>query len=137
MIQKGKPLEDTLAELERGAVSIDDIPRIQVMFDGERFFSMNNRRLWVFKELAKKGKLKLVPVQIETPKSSTQKKLGLSLRNRELPLITSLLLRSSSSSSSSSRRVTSQEHTVTRSEISAPTEETNESSNDHNNRRQR
>lgn len=69
-------MEETLSELESGKVTIEQIPRIQVMYDGERYFSMNNRRLWVFKELAKKGKLKLVPVQIETPKSSTQKKLG-------------------------------------------------------------
>jgi hypothetical protein len=91
----GKPLEETLAEIERGDITVDDIPRIQVMstmaafimcvccahvrqvmFDGERYFSMNNRRLWVFKELAKRNKLSTVVVSLETPKSGTQKKLA-------------------------------------------------------------
>lgn len=68
----GKTLEATLKEIKEGVTKIDDIPRIKVIFDGSRYYSMNNRRLWVFKQLEAEGLLKTVPVFLEAEKPTSK-----------------------------------------------------------------
>lgn len=59
----GRRLVDTLESLEDGSMQIDALPQITILAtptsssDGE-YFSLNNRRLWVLKQLRTKGKLK-------------------------------------------------------------------------------
>ncbi|KAL4484833.1 hypothetical protein ABPG74_020010 [Tetrahymena malaccensis] len=70
----GKMLEETLKEIKEGTTKIDDIPRIKVIYDGNRYYSMNNRRLWVFKQLHAEGLLKTVPVYLEAEKATSKLK---------------------------------------------------------------
>ena len=42
-------IEETYKEIIEGTTKIDDIPKIKVICDGERYYSMNNRRLYLFK----------------------------------------------------------------------------------------
>ncbi len=44
---------------------ITNIPIIKVYYDGVKYYSENNRRLYLFKLLANKGILKEIPVRIE------------------------------------------------------------------------
>ncbi|KAK3590398.1 hypothetical protein CHS0354_028508 [Potamilus streckersoni] len=45
----GKKIGKTLDNLVDGKISVDDIPRISVIFRNEKWFTCDNRRLWVFK----------------------------------------------------------------------------------------
>eukprot|EP00700_Malawimonas_jakobiformis_P000842 EC719635.1.p1 GENE.EC719635.1~~EC719635.1.p1 ORF type:complete len:97 (+),score=3.53 EC719635.1:113-403(+) len=63
----GRRLEDTLADIVSGKVKVEDIPQIVVIQVGsDQFYSMNNRRLWVFKQLRDRGLLpdNLVTVRV-------------------------------------------------------------------------
>jgi hypothetical protein len=59
----GRRLVDTLEELENGEMKLESLPQITILAtptsasDGQ-YFSLNNRRLWVLKQLRSKGKLK-------------------------------------------------------------------------------
>lgn len=44
-------LTDTLNQLIQSEISVNEIPIITVYFDGKHYFTQNNRRLWVFKNL--------------------------------------------------------------------------------------
>lgn len=70
----GKRLEETLQELIDGTTKISDIPKIKVIVDPEtgKYFSMNNRRLWVFKQLEDRGLLATVPVTMERMKPKSK-----------------------------------------------------------------
>jgi len=46
-----KTLDETFQELKNREISITDIPIITVYFDGEHYYSQNNRRLWLFTPL--------------------------------------------------------------------------------------
>ena len=59
-----KKLEETLNELIIGKISINDIPKIKVYFSNGKYFSENNRRLWVFKQLFILGKIKTINVRL-------------------------------------------------------------------------
>ena len=61
----GKMLQETLNELVMGVVNINDIPKIRVYSDGNNYYSMNNRRLWVFKQLESLGHLETIDVIVE------------------------------------------------------------------------
>lgn len=52
-----KTIEETLQEIIDGITKIEDIPMITVLERDGCSFSLNNRRLYLFKELAKKGLL--------------------------------------------------------------------------------
>jgi len=54
----GKALESTLSDIESGRVAVGELPMITVIQQGEFMFSMNNRRLWVFKQCRRRGLLK-------------------------------------------------------------------------------
>lgn len=61
----GKMLQETLNDLITGAVNINDIPKIRVYTDGTNYYSSNNRRLWVFKQLELLGHLETIDVIVE------------------------------------------------------------------------
>lgn len=62
----GKRLEDTLNELKTNIELLETIPNITVYTnDGITFYTQNNRRLWIFKELEKLNLLTDIYVNIE------------------------------------------------------------------------
>lgn len=64
----GKTIEQTLTELKTKQITISDLPFITVMRcsdNPEVFYSLNNRRLYVFKELEKLGLYHEVAVRIK------------------------------------------------------------------------
>eukprot|EP00045_Choanoeca_perplexa_P009735 m.95206 g.95206 ORF g.95206 m.95206 type:complete len:263 (-) comp15010_c0_seq25:1496-2284(-) len=71
----GRSLEQTLLELQEGTTKVSAIPKITIMVGpieaetGEPwYFSLNNRRLYVFKQLRESGFLETVPVRIRDMK---------------------------------------------------------------------
>lgn len=61
----GKTLQETLNELITGVIATSDIPSIRVYTDGTNYYSANNRRLWVFKQLETLGHIKTIEVLLE------------------------------------------------------------------------
>lgn len=53
----GRAIKDTIDAVRNGEISVDDIPLIAVMEIDNEFYSLNNRRLYTFKELRKSGHL--------------------------------------------------------------------------------
>lgn len=55
-------LTETLTQLQNHEITMDDIPRIHVVWNQEHWewYTLNNRRLWVFQELEKNGMCRLV-----------------------------------------------------------------------------
>ena len=47
----GRPVQQTLDALIKGDLTTADLPQISLLFDGHDYFSLNNRRLFVFKTL--------------------------------------------------------------------------------------
>ncbi|KAI8621242.1 hypothetical protein BC830DRAFT_1095382 [Chytriomyces sp. MP71] len=72
----GRLLTDTLTQIQSGAISAADLPLIRVIFDGNRYYSMNNRRLWVLKELRRSGHIHEVVVELRPAVSGSEKRLG-------------------------------------------------------------
>lgn len=60
----GRRVHDTLQALLDGALSPADLPTIALLFYGVNYFSLNNRRLFVFKELARRGLVSTVPARV-------------------------------------------------------------------------
>ena len=54
----GRRIEDTLADIIEGKMSVNELPKITVILNEGTYFSLNNRRLYVLKELRCKGLLK-------------------------------------------------------------------------------
>mgnify|MGYP001489250266 CR=1 FL=1 len=52
-------VKDTLADIVAGRLKVEDLPLITVMSGspdgGAPYFSLNNRRLWVLKQLRERG----------------------------------------------------------------------------------
>ena len=80
----GRSVVSTLDSIRNGALSPGDLPPIQVLVgpvdeaDGQRwYFSLNNRRLWVFKRCAEEGLLSdtngKIWVRVREPKSQKEK----------------------------------------------------------------
>lgn len=59
-----KRIGETLDELCEGRLSIYHIPTISVMKKNGKWFTADNRRLWVFRELERLGKCESVPVNL-------------------------------------------------------------------------
>ena len=53
----GRRVEDTLADIIAGKMSINDFPKITVILNQGTYFSLNNRRLYVLKDLRLRGLL--------------------------------------------------------------------------------
>lgn len=47
----GRTIAQTESEILSGTLKVSDIPMITVLFDGARYYSHNNRRLFLFKKL--------------------------------------------------------------------------------------
>ena len=54
----GRRIEDTLADIISAKISVNDLPKITVILNEGTYFSLNNRRLYVLKELRSRGLLK-------------------------------------------------------------------------------
>lgn len=56
------PLTETLTQLQKGEILVDDIPFIEVIWYQEKWewYTLNNRRLWVFQQLEKSGDCQLI-----------------------------------------------------------------------------
>ena len=61
----GRPVQATLDALLKGEINTADLPQISLLFDGRDYFSLNNRRLFVFKTLKQAGKLQTVRARVK------------------------------------------------------------------------
>lgn len=70
----GKYLTETYDEIVKNPDLINKIPKIKVIYNSEtnEFYSMNNRRLWVFKKLYEDKKIKEIPALVENIKSNSR-----------------------------------------------------------------
>ena len=60
-------IEDTIQSILQGKLSIENIPIITVIETNDHLFSLNNRRLYLFKYLKREGFLDTVQVRIKQP----------------------------------------------------------------------
>eukprot|EP00755_Sulcionema_specki_P015791 Sspe_Gene.9891::Locus_3325_Transcript_3_3_Confidence_0.600_Length_3071::g.9891::m.9891/K08597/SENP8, NEDP1, DEN1; sentrin-specific protease 8 len=65
----GRRVEQTLDDLRKGVIAVADLPPITLISkDGQPpYFSLNNRRLYVLKELRREGVITEIPVRIKPP----------------------------------------------------------------------
>lgn len=79
---------DTLDDLYYGRTTVWFIPKITVVWIDGHWFSADNRRLWIFKQLEKLGKCEKIPVKIgfdiSTEKFTTSNN-GISIQLRDSP----------------------------------------------------
>lgn len=66
----GRTVEDTLRELIEGRLDLQTLPRITLLHDGRNYFSLNNRRLYVFKRLREAGVISTVPARVKAVPAS-------------------------------------------------------------------
>jgi hypothetical protein len=52
-----KRIEQTFEEIVNGETKLSDLPLITVIYNEDSYFSLNNRRLFLFKKLKREGKL--------------------------------------------------------------------------------
>lgn len=71
----GRKVVETLDDIRCGRVLIEKLPRITLLFDGQNYFSLNNRRLFVYKQLREEGFLRSVPVRIKGVPSTKRMQL--------------------------------------------------------------
>jgi hypothetical protein len=73
----GHLVEETLAELVAGRLQVSDLPQIVVhKLDHQHYFSLNNRRLWVLKQLRDRGLLKDNKVLVRVRPMPDSRRLG-------------------------------------------------------------
>lgn len=61
----GRRVEDTLQALVDGSLKVEELPTIAVLLDGQgNLFSLNNRRMFVYKELQRMGLVQTVPARV-------------------------------------------------------------------------
>lgn len=64
----GKLIDETYHEIKTGKTKISDIPLITIYCIDGKYYSLNNRRLYLFKMLKKDGTIeKIVAIQKEIP----------------------------------------------------------------------
>lgn len=69
----GRTIDSTYEQFISGELSPTDLPLLCVFTDGEgRYYSQNNRRLFLYKKLQSEGKLSVVPVRLR-PLPSTKR----------------------------------------------------------------
>jgi hypothetical protein len=61
----GRTVQETIDALSNGSLSFLDLPRISVLFDGRHYYSLNNRRLYVFKVLREAGLVTMIPARLK------------------------------------------------------------------------
>lgn len=69
-----KTILESYQEIKENPEIISKIPIIKVYFDGKNFYSENNRRLYLFKLLAKEGIINSIPIRIEVLKGKKLEK---------------------------------------------------------------
>lgn len=78
----GRSVMDTMEEIRQGKLEPNALPPIQVLVgptdnDCPWYFSLNNRRLWIFKQCYKEGLLErynnTIAVRVRLPKSDTER----------------------------------------------------------------
>ncbi|WAR29666.1 hypothetical protein MAR_003234, partial [Mya arenaria] len=79
---------ETLDDICDGRCSVLSIPQIAVKSEGEKWVTADNRRLWVFKQLERLGKIETINVYIIEyipPAKMTSNNGGVSIRVRGAP----------------------------------------------------
>lgn len=61
-IHSDKYIGETLDEVINGTVKVNNIPTISVFIHNKKWFTTDNRRLWVFRKAEELGKLRSIPV---------------------------------------------------------------------------
>ena len=61
----GHRVEDTLLDIVEGRLAVASLPTITVIANGGAYFSLNNRRLYVFKKLRERGVLTVVKARLK------------------------------------------------------------------------
>ena len=57
-------LGETVDEISAGRTSLSSIPKITVVYKFGKWYTADNRRLWVFRQLEKRGKCNKIPVYV-------------------------------------------------------------------------
>jgi hypothetical protein len=70
----GRRIEDTLNSLINREIAVDDLPLINVLENDGALFSLNNRRLYVLKELRHRGLLRNNLVLVRTKEITAKEK---------------------------------------------------------------
>ena len=68
----GRRVKDTIMDIETGKLDISNLPMITILQNGEFYFSLNNRRLYVLKELRKKGILDKNQIKVRIKQANMQ-----------------------------------------------------------------
>ncbi len=68
----GRRVLDTLSDIENGRLDLSSLPTITILENGQFFFSLNNRRLYVLKELRKKGLLPNDQIRVRIKQANPQ-----------------------------------------------------------------
>ena len=68
----GRRVKDTIMDIETGKLDISNLPMITILRNGEFYFSLNNRRLYVLKELRKKGILDKNQIKVRIKQANMQ-----------------------------------------------------------------
>lgn len=84
----GQSIHSTLQACEQNPMAICQIPTIRVCMKNGRWYTLDNRRLWVFKKLEESGRITDVDVNIVSEDDLTAKKFtttncGVSVRIRQ------------------------------------------------------
>ena len=61
----GRRVEDTLMDLRNGSLVVDALPKITVICNDGNYYSLNNRRLYVLKELRSAGTLMVIKARLK------------------------------------------------------------------------
>ena len=61
----GRRVEDTLMDLRNGSLTVDALPKITVICNEGNYYSLNNRRLYVLKELRSSGTLMVIKARLK------------------------------------------------------------------------
>ncbi|EFJ34295.1 hypothetical protein SELMODRAFT_438696 [Selaginella moellendorffii] len=72
-------LEGLLAKLRDGSVGVEEVPPIRVFYHENAWYTLDNRRLWVFRELGKR-----IPVEVVEASKEFLKKLEPKFAGREV-----------------------------------------------------
>lgn len=76
----GKTIDETFNELETKKITITQIPKIKVIFDGKNYYSENNRRLYLWKKCKSKGILEKIDVLIKNVKTPIKNQYSLTAK---------------------------------------------------------
>ena len=70
----GKLVKDTLQDILDNKLNVNDLPMITVIVNDGIYYSLNNRRLWIFKQLYDLNRIETIIVRIKNSISNKHKK---------------------------------------------------------------